>query len=71
MSEFVDKAIITKKLDEIMFGIKLKDIDGIMKEINELKKSISDYREMYRCSTCRDYPCSAYRIGCRDCSGWK
>jgi hypothetical protein len=71
MTRYIDKEEVVKKLDEIRFGIKLKDNDTIIKELDELKNSISEYRQPYQCDTCRDYPCSAYRIGCRNCSGWK
>lgn len=71
MSVYVEKEIVNKKVDEILFGIKLKEIDAIMKELNELKQSINDYRQPYQCDTCKDYPCSAYRVGCRNCSGWR
>lgn len=71
MYQYIDKDIINKELDKIYFGIKLKDHNQIMSEIINLKNLTKEYRQPYQCSTCKDYPCSAYRVGCRDCSGWK
>lgn len=67
----VSKKLIYEELKKILFGIKLKDIDTIMKEINELQDKITSYREPYKCETCAVKECDVYALGCRDCSGWK
>ena len=48
----VSKKLMYEELKKILFGIKLKDIDTIMKEINELQDKITSYREPYKCETC-------------------
>lgn len=67
----VSKEFVNAGLDEILFGIKLKDIDTVIDELHQLKDDISSYREPYKCSTCRVSRCEVKRLGCRDCSGWK
>ena len=67
----VSKKLMYEELKKILFGIKLKDIDTIMKEINELQDKITSYREPYKCETCAVKECDVYALGCRDCSGWK
>ena len=67
----VNKSVIYEEIEKIMWGIKLKSIDEIMKEINDLKSKITDYREPYKCETCAIEKCDAYANGCRNCSGWK
>ena len=61
---YIDKEFNEKILE-------LKDIDTIMKEINELQDKITSYREPYKCETCAVKECDVYALGCRDCSGWK
>lgn len=67
----VSKELIYEELKKILWGIKLKDIDTIMSEINQLKDKIASYREPYKCETCAVKTCEAYASGCRNCSGWK
>lgn len=67
----VSKDLVTEGISKIIFGIKLKSQDTIMEELKQLKSDIESYREPYQCSTCAIRPCDAYKVGCRDCSGWK
>jgi hypothetical protein len=67
----VSKELMYEELKQILFGIKLKDIDTIIQEINTLKDKIASYREPYKCETCNVKNCDLYAAGCRDCSGWK
>lgn len=67
----VSKELIYNELKKILWGIKLKDIDTIITEINQLKDKITSYREPYKCETCAVETCEAYANGCRNCSGWK
>lgn len=67
----VSKKLMYEELKKILFGIKLKDIDTIMTEINDLQEKITSYREPYKCETCAVKECVLYAKGCRDCSGWK
>lgn len=67
----VSKKLMYEELQKILFGIKLKDIDTIMAEINELQEKITSYREPYKCETCSVKECSLYTSGCRNCSSWK
>jgi hypothetical protein len=69
--ENVSKELMYEELKQILWGIKLKDIDTIMKEINALKEKITSYREPYKCETCAVETCDLYAAGCRNCSGWK
>ena len=54
----VSKKLMYEELKKILFGIRLKDIDTIMKET-------------YKCETCAVKECDVYALGCRNCSGWK
>lgn len=67
----VSKELVNEELNKILFGIKLKDTDTIMNEINQLKDRITSYREPYKCKTCVVKRCQVKALGCRDCSGWK
>lgn len=67
----VSKELVNEELNKILFGIKLKDTDTIMNEINQLKDRITSYREPYKCKTCAVKRCQVKALGCRDCSGWK
>lgn len=67
----VSKELVNEELNKILFGIKLKDTDTIINEINQLKDKITSYREPYKCETCRVSRCEVKRLGCRDCGGWK
>lgn len=46
----VSKELVNEELDKILFGIKLKDKDTIMKEILELKEKVKEYKEPLKCS---------------------
>ena len=70
-NENISKELIYKELEKILFGIKLKNIDTIMEEINDLKGKITSYREPYKCETCAVQDCEVYALGCRNCTGWK
>lgn len=67
----VSKELMYEELKKILWGIKLKDIDTVMKEINQLKDKITSYREPYKCETCAREKCEFYANGCRDCSSWE
>ena len=67
----VSKKLMYEELKKILWGIKLKDIDTIMSEINQLKDKITSYREPYKCETCALEECQLYANGCRNCSRWK
>lgn len=67
----VSKKLVYEELKKILWGIKLKDVDTIMEEINQLKDKVESYREPYKCATCLVTECKAYANGCSDCSGWK
>lgn len=67
----VSKELMYEELRRILWGIKLKDIDTIIVEINQLKDKIVSYREPYKCETCMTEECQSYANGCRNCSGWK
>lgn len=67
----VSKELMYEEITKILFGIKLKDVDTIMNELNVLKIKITSYREPYKCETCAVTHCDVYALGCRNCSGWK
>ena len=67
----VSKELIYDELKKILWGIKLKDIDTIIGEINQLKDKTTSYREPYKCETCAVKECQSYANGCRNCSGWQ
>ena len=67
----VSKELMYEEITKILFGIKLKDVDTIMNELNVLKDKITSYREPYKCETCAVTHCDVYALGCRNCSGWK
>lgn len=48
----MSKELVYDELKKILWGIKLKDIDTIIGEINQLKDKITSYREPYKCETC-------------------
>lgn len=67
----VSKELMYEELRRILWGIRLKNVDTIIDEINQLKDKITSYREPYKCETCAVKECSVYANGCRNCSGWK
>ena len=71
MGANVEKEVVVEEINKIMFGIKLKDVDTIMKELEGLKKVVAEYREPYKCDTCRKRFCDAKRYGFKNCSAWE
>jgi hypothetical protein len=71
MFDYIDKQVVNEQIDNIIFGIRIKDINTIVSEIYNLKQIINDYKQPYQCSTCKIYPCSNYKDGLRNCNRWK
>lgn len=69
--ENIDKVVIKEELDKLNDGIESKPIQEIVSWITHMYGVLDNFREPYRCHTCKLFPCSAYRDGCRDCSGWR
>lgn len=67
----VSKELVYEELKKILFGIKLKSVDEIMKELNSFKYEVDSYREPNKCETCVVNECELYARGCRNCSRWK
>ena len=66
----VAKEVVYDEINKILWGIKLKDIDTVMKELQEFKDKVTSFREPYKCSTCKKEKCEFYAMGSRNCSKW-
>ena len=67
----VSKEVVYDEIKKILWGIKLKDIDTVMKELTEFQNRVISYREPYKCSTCKKEICQSYSNGMRNCSNWE
>lgn len=62
---------IVTELDKIYFGIKLKSIDQIAKEILEMKEILYNYRKEGICHTCKKDYCEKHGLGYHGCNEWE
>lgn len=66
----INKYVVTSGLEKLRFHIRDKSNEEIANEIDALIKTVSEYRDPNKCSTCnRDY-CALYAKGHRDCNCW-
>lgn len=65
------KKLVNKNLEDLLFGIRLKNIDEIVQEIKQILDEVNSYRVPNKCETCAKEYCEYYANGYKNCDKWE